>query len=610
MKKLFLLLLAAMGVLSASLSGCGLWDDAPKRESVRVALWGNELLAGFAPYLCEKFPEVDFEFTLATNSTDYYRYLKEHDDLPDILTVRRFSLKDALFLKDSLYDLGNTEVAGTFYESYLASYTYADGSVYWLPACAEVDSIIVNKTLFEEHGIALPHDYASFAAACRAFEKKGIRGFISDYGSDYTCMETLQGFAIPNLTSMEGREWRMRYESGETHRLSREVWMPAFEKFFAMKEAAALGEAETRMRNHDPKDLYMQGSLAMYRGTGTDLMKFSGRPGDVSILLPYFAEDAGRNCYLTYPSFQVAATKKAMEGPAREKLLLDILTVMLSQEGQKRIALGKNMVPYNRGVTLELQSSLFSLKNAIGENRIYIRLASNEMFAHSRNVVQRILKGELRTPEEAFQAFNALLQQKEETPEAVAVLNDAYSNAFDNKYGSRAASALYNTIRAEAGVDLVLGQAAYAGNVYAGAYAEKDIRYLMKSDIAWLVSAAMTGEELFRAAGEMLRRKGKKGSVCNESTLYASSGFAMKVKKTAGGYELMEITVNGRPIDRKARFSVLILSDGDMFVPEILKDTGCTDFEVKRSVAAEYLKKRLAEKKGQLEEPTAYIAVE
>lgn len=53
----------------------------------------------------------------------------------------------------------------------------------------------------------------------------GIQGFASDFGSDYTCMEVLQGFSISELLSMEGREWRQQYESGITNQLSEEVWM-------------------------------------------------------------------------------------------------------------------------------------------------------------------------------------------------------------------------------------------------------------------------------------------------------------------------------------------------------------------------------------------------
>ena len=295
MKKIVSLLLAVVMTVAA-LTGCGGQKAGEEKASeekageektkVTVALWGTQLLENYAQYLCDTFPEVEFEFTLATNSTDYYRYRNDHGDLPDILTVRRFSLKDAVLIKDLLYDLGDTELASTFYGTYLENYTYDDGTVNWLPACADVDSIIINKTLFEEHNIAIPTDYDSFIAACEAFEQLGIQGFASDFGSDYTCMEVLQGFSISQLLSMEGREWRQQYESGTTNQLSEQVWMPVFEKFFDMKEKTGLGEKETKMVNLDPKDLYTKGELAMYRGTGTDVITFPGREGDSSILMP------------------------------------------------------------------------------------------------------------------------------------------------------------------------------------------------------------------------------------------------------------------------------------------------------------------------------------
>ena len=421
MKK-FLCLLLALVMTAAVLTGCGVQatgsetngsekekEEENKKEKVTVALWGTQLLENYAQYLCDTFPELEFEFTLATNSTDYYRYRNDHDDLPDILTVRRFSLKDAVLIKDLLYDLCDTELASTFYGTYLENYTYEDGTINWLPACADVDSIIINETLFKEHNIAIPTDYDSFIAACEAFEQLGIQGFSSDFGSDYTCMEVLQGFSISQLLSMEGREWRQKYESGITNQLSEEVWMPVFEKFFDMKEKVGLGEAETELVNLNPKELYTAGKLAMYRGTGTDVIAFPGREGDKSLLMPYFGNTEKDNWYLTYPSFHVAASKKAMEDPEREELLLRIMTAMLSQEGQSCITYGKNMIPYNKNVTLELLPELDNIKPYIEQNKMYIRLASSEMFSISQNVVQRILTEDLQTPEEAFAAFNTLL---------------------------------------------------------------------------------------------------------------------------------------------------------------------------------------------------------
>ena len=134
MKKLLSLLLAVV-MAATMLTGCGgqssnsgttgesSTPQTEKKEKVVVACWGNQMLDSYTQYLCDLFPQVEFEFVLAANSTDYYRFRADHDDMPDILTVRRFALKDAVLLKDYLYDLSNTELANTYYGSYLDSYT-------------------------------------------------------------------------------------------------------------------------------------------------------------------------------------------------------------------------------------------------------------------------------------------------------------------------------------------------------------------------------------------------------------------------------------------------------------------------------------------------------
>ena len=614
MKKQFCQLLA-LAMTTVLLTGCGTQTAVNEKkenekEKVRVALWGTQLLENYTQYLCDMFPEVEFEFVLATNSTDYYRYRNDHDDLPDILTVRRFSLKDAVLIKDLLYDLCDTDLASTFYGSYLENYTYDDGTINWLPACADVDSIIVNETLFQEHNIAIPSDYNSFIAACEAFEEQGIQGFCSDFGSDYTCMEVLQGFAISKLLSMEGREWRQQYESGITNQLSEDVWMPVFEKFFDMKEKTGLGEAETKMTNQDPKRLYTAGKLAMYRGTGTDVIAFPGREGDRSTLLPYFGDTEKDNWYLTYPSFHVAASKKAMEDPEREELLLKIMTAMLSQDGQSCITYGKNMIPYNKNVTLELLPELDNIKSYIEQNKMYIRLASSEMFSISQNVVQRILTGELKTPKEAFAAFNTQLAEEKSSDTVVAHIDTAYSDRFTPDHGNMAASAVYNTVLAEADVDLVFGQSCYiSSDVYAGDYTKKDLGYLINNDVGKPVIARLTGEQLFDLVSNTLSLKGNRGAVCNDSTLYVSSGFEMDVSRTDTGYVLNDLTMEGKKPDPDAVYSVLLCSDYDWYVVDAMKAVGCEDYEIDDVHFEEYVFKRLIEEGGQLEAPTDYLTL-
>ena len=88
-------------------------------------------------------------------------------------------------------DLSTTNAAGAVYDTYLNSFRNQDGSVNWLPVCADAHGFVVNKDLFEKYDIPLPTDYESFVSACQAFEAVGIRGFSADYYYDYTCMETL-----------------------------------------------------------------------------------------------------------------------------------------------------------------------------------------------------------------------------------------------------------------------------------------------------------------------------------------------------------------------------------------------------------------------------------
>lgn len=595
-----------------ALSGCGgkNLSGESKKEKVTIALWGNQMLENYAEYICNSFPDVDFEFVLTTNSTDYYRYRQKRNDMPDILSVRRFALKDAVCLKDYLYDLSNTELASTYYGTYLDNYTYDDGTINWLPACAEVDGLIINKTLFEENNIPIPTDYDSFVAACQAFEAIGIRGFVSDFFSDYTCMEVLQGASIPNILSMEGREWRQKYESGATNQLSEEVWMPVFEKFFDMKDKIGLDKADAAMDNREPKDLFTEGKAAMFRGTGADVITFPGRGEDEVLMMPYFGNTEKDNWLLTYPSFQIAASKNGMGDPKREKLILDIMTAMLSQEGQNYISYGKNMIPYNKSVTLDLLPELDNMKPYIDENKMYIRIASNEMFSISKNVVQKILRGELNTPRDSFNAFNAELSQNAAEEPVVAHIDTAYSYEFDSKHGNMAASAVFNTYRTELGADLLFAHACYVGgSVYAGDYTKKELGYLTKNDGGWPMLTELTGEQVYKLVEATLALTGNRGAVCNESTLYVSSGFEMDITKTESGYSLNALTKDGKELDRNTTYSVIIYGDRDWYIPAVKDTVGIEKLDIDVPKASEILFKRLVEDGGQLDKPNDYITL-
>lgn len=543
-KKWVSLVLAACLVLLA-LPGCG-----GKKEKVTVAFWSDQLTERYGSYLQKSFPEVDFEFYVATNATDFYRFKEERGSLPDILTVRRFSLRDVEGWRDSLLDLSGTEIAASIHQSYLRSYTYSDGTVNWLPTCAEIDSIVVNRPLLEKHGLAVPENYGEFVEVCKALEEKGVRPFLSNYSADFTCLELLQGLSAARLTSQEGREWRQLYESGQTSRLSEEVWLPVFQRMEEFLDYTGVVPEDAGLSHQEVQEAYRNGEAAMIRGTGNEEAIRYSQAGD-ALLMPYFGETQEDSWYLTYPAFQVAASARAQESPQRRELILKILETMLDGEGQRHIAGGQNMIPYSSAVELPLSEGLSHLQPYLEKNQMYIRLASSDMFSISRQVVQGMISGDYPDARSAFDAFNeAMSAPKEENPPA-AHLETAYPYAFSPQGGSPAASALYNSLRETLGADLLIGQASnVAGDIAAGDYTLEELGYLtMGESSLGIFSCQLTGEQLYRYVEYLLTTPGKRGSVCNDSTLYVSSGFEMELERKNGGYALQKLTIQGRELE-------------------------------------------------------------
>ena len=154
------------------LTACGAGKNSSKIK-LTMYLWDKPMMKELTPWLEAQFPDIDFTFVVGYNTMDFYTDLAQRDKLPDIITCRRFSLNDAAHLSDLLMDLSETNVAGSFYDSYIENYREPDGAIRWLPTCAEVDGYIANVDLFAQHGIPLPTNRAEFT------EASGLRSWVS-----------------------------------------------------------------------------------------------------------------------------------------------------------------------------------------------------------------------------------------------------------------------------------------------------------------------------------------------------------------------------------------------------------------------------------------------
>ena len=568
--------LAALVMAVSLLAGCGTktaeqvqqQEDA---QTIQVYLWSTSLYETYAPYVQSQLPDVNIEFIVGNNDLDFYKFLQENGGLPDIITCCRFSLHDAAPLKDSLMNLAMTNEAGAVYNTYLNSFKNEDGSVNWLPVCADAHGFVVNRSLFEQYGIPLPTDSESFAAACQAFEKVGIRGFTADYSYDYTCMETLQGLSAAELTTTAGRKWRTAYsDPANTARVGLDdtVWPGAFERMARFIQDTHLTAEDLEHTYDDVMNLFRNGEVAMYFGSSAGVKMFQDEGID-TIFLPFFSQN-GEKWLMTTPYFQIALNRDLEQDTARREKAMKVLNVMLSEEAQNRIvADGQDVLSYSQNVPLRLTEYLKDARDVVEENHMYIRIASNDFFAVSKDVVSKMITGEY-TAKQAYQAFNAqlLAEDMPADDEIVLTSGKSYSNVFHKNGGNASFSVMANTLRGVYGTDVLIAAAnSFTGSVLKADYTPKMAASMIMPNGLLAYQRAMTGAELKETVRAFVESREGGFVPFNRGSLPVVSGIAVEVKEASGSYTLTGITRNGQPLRDDDTVTVTCLTTAKQMAP-------------------------------------------
>ena len=623
-KKILSLLLA--GVMTASaLSACAGGNTAQEddgRVSISMYMWDRSMFKELSPWLEQKFPDIDFTFVQSYNTIEYYKdLLARGEKMPDIITCRRFSLNDAAPLADHLMDLSKTEVAGTFYSSYLEVNREESGAIRWLPMCAEVDCIVANKDLFDRYNISLPTNYSEFVAAIDAFEELGIKGFQSDWYYDYTCLETMQGCAIPELMSLEGTRWRMAYESETADNqvgLDDIVWPKVFEKYEQFLKDVRFEKGDEELQFSVVMEPFFEGKTAMIRNTANICDSIKIERDMNCVILPYFGETSVDNWVLTYPMCQLAVAKSVEEDVRKKKAVNEVLMAIFSEEGQKHVAANTSVLSYNKEVKINPSPALDYVQDCISSNHLYMRLASTEVFAVSQDVGHKMMTGEYDA-KSAYEAFNAQITDYR-NPEAEEVLftqNTAYSNDF-GVHGSQAASSLMNTLRYVNDDQIAIGYASVASSpVFAGDYTMQQVKWIMTFRNA-IYRGEYTGAEIRRIMYWLVNVK-EDGSnpIRHRNQMPVTSGMEYTVTETERGkFALGDITVNGQPLEDDTVYTMLLVGVDTYLehpnfcncpMPEDLKSKR-EDYYVNDYTSQEYIREALTQTK-QFLEPTEYVTI-
>ena len=567
MKKRIIACLLSLAMLTGlfGLTGCG------EKEEITMYLWDKSMMKELTPWLEEKFPEYKLTFVVGYNTMDYYTDLTDRGEpMPDIITCRRFSINDAAHLSDRLLDLSNTDIVGTFYSSYIDNNREKDGGIRWLPMCAEVDGYVANIGLFESNGIKVPADYSEFKTALDSFEALGIRGFAGDWGADYACLSLLQGNSIPLLMSREGRNWRTEYESETDENpvgLDDKVWPKVFERFENYLNDVHYKKEDYKKESH--ADAFLSGKLAIMRGTANDCASANAK-GMNCVMLPFFGDTENENWVLTYPMCQLAVSKRVSENSSKKKAVMKVVNEIFSEEGQSKLSSGSAVLSYNRTVNFGMGKPFEKITDCIESNHLYMRLASTEFFSISKDVVRKMLngnvgyKGSTYNAKDAYPDFNAQLTTAKKPAAADAVLTQetAYSSAF-GEHGIPAASSVMHTLRQGKECDISIGYSPIlSAPIFAGEYTKQQLTWLLTQKTAGY-TAEYTGAEIESFMRWLIDVK-EDGSnpVRNRYVLPVTSGIEYSVKEEKGGkFTLLNVTVNGQPIESEKVYKIFILGD-------------------------------------------------
>ena len=619
--KRFVALLLVVVMAAALFAGCT-GQKKDDRISISLYAWDRSMFKELTPWLEEKFPEINFTFIQSFNTMEYYKDLMARGEaMPDIITCRRFSLNDAAPLSEYLMDLSKSEVAGTFYSSYLEMNRETSGAIRWLPMCAEVDSIMANKDLFDQYNIPLPTNYSEFVAAIDAFEAVGIKGFQTDWIYDYSCLETMQGCAIPELMSLEGTRWRMEYESETEDNqvgLDDTVWPKVFEKYEQFLKDVRFQPGDEELTFSVTMEPYFQGKTAMVRNTAALADNITVERGMNSVILPYFGQTSEDNWLLTYPMCQVAVSKQVEEDEAKREAVMEVLMAMFSEEGQKHVAAGTSVLSYNKEVNISPTDSLRYVQDCINSNHLYMRLASTEVFGISQDVGHKMMTGEYDA-KAAYDAFDQQITHYAD-PDAVEVMftqKTAYSNEF-TEHGSAAASSLMNTIRSSMEADLAIGYSpTVSTSIYAGDYTLQQAKWVLTARNS-IYQGEYTGEEVWRFMDWLVNVK-EDGSnpIQHRNLMPVTSGMEYTVTEyERGKFRLEEVTVNGQPLDKNCTYTLLLVG-ADNFLEH---ETFCNcpmpeDLKAKRQAylvsdfSSQECMQEALEKTGQFLAPSEYVTI-
>lgn len=290
----------------------------------------------------ELFPQIDIiqvgNHTRDRGIVEYERRLR-HDDLPDIVMTWPLDVGEK-YWEDRLIDMSSMPFSGKYSTSMLNSLS-RDGKLYYLPGPAQIRGIAYNKTLFEEKGWSVPHDFDSFVELCRKIEASGMRSIQLGFGNPEVLDAAFVGYSYGKcFSSPADAQWLTDYNNGKGR--FGDQFAPALNIFQKLIDMGVWKKNDLNLTYADREAMLFTRQCAMVEDSVLVTRLGGDRTGttDKFALMPFFTPGTSNDWARLYMVCYIGLNKHLAEPVNKKKyeLVLQLMEYISTPEGQTMLA--------------------------------------------------------------------------------------------------------------------------------------------------------------------------------------------------------------------------------------------------------------------------------
>lgn len=548
----------------------------PQKTTLIVSRSGNIDIEKFSQVFEEQNPDVQVVCLDITGGSANVRPMIDwvkNGLAPDLMFISAGCVTDEQ-TKAYMTNLSTNPVIGQ-YEAEALNKIALDAEIYWLPGPSDVESMIYNRTLFDQYGWQIPTSFDEFVALCDQITAD-TNGEIepwnpnAKYANSYNSV--VQAFFYEQLFGgAQNRTWLDSVMAGKDLDTLTTHMKPLYDGIQTLLDHGILREDQFTYSATERGKQFESGKIAMInmpaRDYDNDMYDFDFMP---------YPSSMGNDGYIIAMNSCVLGVPKKEHTAAEQDAMNRYLAFFSSPEGQE-IFIGEGLqLSSVKNVPMKTDTLLAALQPAIDEGRMFSRIdffnKEGKLNLDTWEYSKAMAAGEM-TEAECLAAIDA----DPYTPYAEIKDTDLVVAAAEKDFSILETSFLIADMYREtsgAQIGLIENNVAYRGNlmrIFAGDLTADAVTFLTPRSLAndsKLTKVSMTGQQLLDALNDPM------GNGESADCIYAFSGLKCTVAPwNAQGSRYLSVTLaDGAPIEPDQLYTVAFWTGtvSDQYITEVL----------------------------------------